>query len=279
MQSSADSMVRALLLGGFIAALGHGPALAGMDEIRAENNSAWIAAGTSHFNYSEFIDDGSNLDTERDWLGTLSGGVSVQGGGPVSFLPPNLYLAAEADGSWGDARYHGSLINGTPFISTTRETMWSARGRAGYSFPLSASATLIPYAEFGYRNWDRDLGGAQERYRNYTILGGLLAQYSPLPRTVFSVWGGVGESFSGHMTYTNPTLHFDLGDELTWNVGAKAGYSIMPHIELFTRLSYDRLEYGRSQDVFNPVAAAFYYEPKSETSIVTAQFGLAYSFQ
>ena len=259
-----------------------GVALADVEAIRAEDNSVWLAAGASHLNYSEFADGGDNIDTERGWLPSIAGGFSMLGGQPGSVFPRNLYLALDFSADFGDLRYNGGLLDGTPYNGSTDETIWTVRGRAGYAFQLGTQALLIPFAQLGYRAWDRELSDVQnEEYRNIDVTGGLLAQYAPTPKTVLSLWGAVGETVAGEMTAhtLGNRMDFDLGDKITWTAGVKAGYWFWPHIELFTRISYDRLSYGRSQDVATSIPGLFFYEPNSDTDTITSQFGIAYNFQ
>jgi hypothetical protein len=266
----------------FLAALIPGTASAEIETIRAEDNSLWLAAGASHLDYTEFGDGGDNLDTELGWLPSLSGGFSMLGGQPDSQFPRNLYLAFDFDGAEGDARYNGSLLNGTPYSGSTSESIWTLRGRIGYGMPVNAKTMLIPFAQIGYRSWDREASATQtESYENVEVTGGLMAQFSPTPKAVFSLWGAAGETVSGSLKADNPYLpmHFDLGDKVTWNIGTKAGYWFWSHVELFTRLTYEHLSYGRSQDVATPIPGLFFYEPNSRTDTVTTQFGIAYNFQ
>jgi hypothetical protein len=276
MTVSRDKIFCASIFGAVLAMLGQTPALANIETIRGEDNSLWLAAGATHLDYRENNDAGLNVDTEHGTLPTLSGG--------FSYLDhySNIYLAMDADGSWGNLRYNGGLLNGTSYSGETSETIWSAHYRAGYAFAVGQSVMLIPLVHLGYRNWDRDLSATQsEVYHNWIVTGGLLAQYSPSLRMVFSLRGEVGETFAGGMKATAqglPILKFDLGDELTYNVEAKAGYRISSRVEMFVRADYERLDYGRSQNV--PIGGGFaMYEPNSRTDILTSQIGVAYRFQ
>jgi hypothetical protein len=72
---------------------------------------------------------------------------------------------------------------------------------------------------------------------------------------------------------------FDLGNEVAWNAGVKAGYMVSARWEVFTRVNFDYLAYGRSENVPVPQFGAYFYEPDSHTYTLTTQLGVAYRFQ
>jgi hypothetical protein len=251
-----------------------------IDDIRGADNTVWLAAGATHIDYAERADNGLNIDSERGTMPALAGG--------FSYLDryTNVYLAMDADGAWGKLRYDGgTLFTGRSVTMDTEvESTWSAHYRTGYAFEVGPSVMLIPLVQIGYRQWNRNLSSIQwESYHNWTVTGGLLAQYAPLRRLVLSLRGELGESFGGRLKARDEafpdflrTLNFDLGNELTWNVEAKAGYMVSSRWEVFTRVAFDRLEYGRSED--EPIPGAF-FEPNSHTDTITTQIGGAYRFQ
>jgi hypothetical protein len=256
------------------------PASAGAtadDPVHAENNALWISAGGAYLDYREAEDTGFQLDTERGWLPVVSAGASFMSSSQTSYLN-NIYLALEGRATFGDVNYHGYLQNGTPYHGTTDEEIFSLDGRIGRGFALNNSFMLTPFAEFGFRYWDRNLGSYTEDYSNFDILGGLMGQYAPTSRLVLSLSAAGGTTFAPTMTSTNPTMNFNLGCLPMWKVGGKVGYALTQRLEALFSVDYDQFKFGKSQPVTNISKYYYYYEPNSQTGEFATQIGLAYHF-
>lgn len=237
--------------------------------IHAANNEFWLAAGGTFLNYKEPFPPPDLSDSERDWLPSFAGGVSMM-------TNSGFFLAADFDGYAGTATYRGALLATptVPLVSNTEELTYSLNGRMGWGFSLddSNSMMLTPYAEFGSRYWRRELSAAQvETYTHYDVLAGLMFQYAPVDSFILSLYGAAGSTFSPEMKYGGNT--YDLGETLLWRAGTKLAYNISPRYELFSTLAYQHFRYGRS-----PVQPDLTYEPSSFTNEMTARVGFGYKF-
>jgi hypothetical protein len=244
------------------------PARADIQTIRDADNAAWISGGGSLFKYKEPIDPPNLPDSERKWLpsGALGG----------SFLTPqnNIYVSAEGSLTRGDADYKGAYLFSptTPLKSTTLETIFEADGKIGQGFALGSSMMFIPYAELGFRHWERNLGRGQvEDYQNSDILGGLMIQISPFEKWVLSGYGSAGSTFASQMK-ADPDK-FQLGNAGMYKMGGKLGYELTKKTQIFTSYEYDYFRYLQSA-----VSSRGFYEPTSDTEETAIRVGLAYHF-
>lgn len=257
-----------------------GAAKADVTDIRNANNAIELDGGATHLNYKEKA-DGGTLDSEKGWLSTAHLGVSYLAldQSPLT----NLYLHLDVQGSTGSTRYGGALQDlqsgaAIPWQSSTNDNIVSTDVQIGYAFPIGSTLMLTPYGEIGYRYWDRDLkgdGGYPEHYSNWEGMGGLLAQYSPIARWVFSLSGSVGMTFGGNLDASG--IQFRLGDDLTWRTQAKVGFRITTHLELLGTAAYERLGFGASP-VYPIGPAIGLQEPDSTTHQATILVGIAYHF-
>ncbi len=254
-------------------------AMADMATIRSSDNAIWGAVGAAHLDYREKDDTATTLDTERGWMPSIAAGASVLGGAESPSLPDNLYLALDGEETFGSIHYKGALQDGTPYQGNTAEQIFALNGRVGYGIAASHQVMLIPFGEMGFRYWDRNLGSYIEDYKNFDIMAGLMAQYSPAPQWIFTVSGAGGSTFAANMVATNPTMNFDLGSGAMWKVGGKVGYLFTPRMEIFGNLDYTQLNYGHSGGVINPNDNLVYYEPNSQTQQMATRIGLAYHWQ
>jgi hypothetical protein len=265
-----------------LAAVALAPAArADMLDIRKADNGLTLDAGVSNLDYTE-TQGGSTLDTEKGWLPTvgLSFGMLAFPRAPI----PNLYLHLDARASIGSTTYNGGLCdffgNCVPYQSTTNDQIFTGDLQVGRAFPLGQAIMLTPFIEGGYRYWSRDLGGIggyNEDYQNWDAMGGLLVQFSPVERWVFSFSGAVGETFGAEMTtdniITGAAENFTLGNELTWRLQAKAGFRLTERIELTATAEYSTLSYGASAVDWTGT-----YEPDSTTHQTTLLVGAVWHF-
>jgi hypothetical protein len=250
----------------------------GVDPIRAADNAVWLTVGGSYLDYKETDLSGGTADTEKGWTPAASLGVSFLSGDKSNYVD-NLYLALESIWSFGYTRYTGTLLTtGAPYQGTTEENIWATNVRLGKGFAINNKFMTIPFAELGFRYWNRDLGAYVEDYHNFEALGGLLVQYSPASQLVLSLSGAGGTTFAPAMTATNPTTHFDLGSMPVWKATGKVGYAVTDRFEVLARVDYVQFKLGESQLVFNANDGKNFYEPNSQTKQVTTQIGLAYHY-
>ena len=250
------------------------PALADIQDIRNSDNEIWGAAGPSFFNYKEPSTAPNLPDSEHGTLPSLAAGASMLVPDSARGFARNLYLSLDSSITFGDAHYSGAYFYfpTTPLQGTTSETIWTVDGKIGKAFPVNSAMMLIPYAELGYRYWDRSLSSTQdEDYQNFDILAGLMVQASPINRLTLTGYGSAGSTFAAQMNTAGST--YDLGSDAMYKIGAKLGYALTKQLELFTTLDYDHFNYGQS----GVVAGA--YEPNSMTEDTTWRVGLGYQFK
>ncbi len=262
----------ALLLVGFGGAT---PAKADVQTIREFNNAVWVSGGPSFFNYKEPSPPPNLPDSERGWIPSVDGGLSVMGFGHSPEFLENAYVALDGGVAFGKAQYNGAflLVPTTPVQSTTNETVSTFNGRLGRGFVIGKYAMLIPYVEIGFRDWERELSSIQkEHYQNYDSSGGLLLQVSPMNRLVFSAYGSGGTTFGGTMRADGYT--YNLADSALYKMGAKLAVGVTSRIELFGALDYDAFRYGHSQVVGDGT-----YEPNSRTKETKLRVGIGYHFR
>ncbi len=263
------------------AVVGWSPAQAEEFDIRAADNAVSLAVGGSYLNYVETDTNGNTYDSEKGWMPDFKLGVSAltvdDGKAPLR----NLYVHLDTGLAIGHTNYVGALSKGTPFTNTTNDTIWTINGRVGRAFVLSPNAMVIPYGEFGYRDWDRNMPGVygyDENYHNMSGMIGVMAQYSPVQKVVLTADGAFGYTFNAGMDAGSPfSTSFDLGGNPTWRFGGQAGYTFTKQLEAFTAVDYTHLSYGMSaaQSVGGGYAVL---EPNSTTDQTTLHVGLAYHF-
>jgi hypothetical protein len=242
------------------------PAKADMETIHSADNAFWLSGGTSLLNYKESI---SPLpDSEHGWLSSFASGVSL-------LTNNNLYLALESSATFGNDKYNGAFLFSptVPITSTTNDVITTIDGRIGKAFPIANKFLLTPYAELGWRYWNRDLGqGDVENYNNFDSLFGLMLQIAPTDRIVLTVYGSGGETFDATMKTGGDT--FDLGDAAMYKLGGKVGFNFTQRLEMFTSLDFDHFHYIQS-----PVLPDGFLEPSSKTSDTAIRVGVAYHFR
>lgn len=126
-----------------------------------------VGMAALRFNYSEFSDAGSHLDTEM-------GGIL---GGTLKASVKRHHWEIETKWSYhqGQVAYTGQSNFGTPYNTHTDEKIGDMAMRVGGW--LDTRYPVMPFVGIGYRRWDRDilpatLGGLFESYQwKYAWLG------------------------------------------------------------------------------------------------------------
>jgi hypothetical protein len=274
-------MVLGIVSGAFAAV---SPAWAGggnLDAIYREDNSAWLSLGGSYLDYTETA-GGATQDTETGAMTEVRAGVGLLTPPQAAPLLRNLYLRFEGGYVNGSTNYDGALQNlvtgaKTPYTSTTDNAIWTMSGRVGRALPLGQSAMLIPFAELGYRHWDRNLTGPygyDEVYQNWDMMAGLMLQMAFRSRWVVSANAAIGSTFNARMD-TGGT-QFPLSDALAWRMGAELGYQLSPRLEIFSAVDVSKMGFGASPT--EKLSTYYAYEPDSTTYETSFRVGAAYHF-
>jgi hypothetical protein len=249
------------------------PAHADMQTLRSADNEIWGSVGGNFLNYKEPAPAPNLPDSEHGTLPSIAMGVSMlaaQGKG----LGSNFYLSIDGSGSFGDARYNGAYFYypTQPLQGTTSEEIWTVDTKLGRALPIGQNVLLIPYGDFGYRFWDRSLSADQdEQYQNFDLMAGVMVQVSPIKRLELTGYGAAGTTFSANMQTGG--YDYPLGSAGEYKFGAKAGFAIIPQLELFTTLDFDHFHYVQSGVVDGA------YEPSSFTNDTVWRVGLGYEYR
>lgn len=245
---------------------------------QAHNRS--ILAGLDSLNrqYTEFDSSGLTpdgiLDTEN---GTLKGG-SIRGrwqGAPFGSSHREIYLQAEYRHHTGNTNYQGYLQAGltlTPYSATTHNKLHDFRARIGLPIARTESTQWVPFIEYRYQNWVRDLVQYRETFQHHAGAIGVLGQWRASP-----VWTLEGEASIGsifHAEIDVPKLGFSgtLGNRALWTLGASASYQINNHWRAVASIRHEQSRYGQSAPLNG------FMEPASRTKQTNTLLGIEYQF-
>ncbi|MHB8166614.1 MAG: hypothetical protein ACYDDT_07550, partial [Sulfuricella sp.] len=93
-------------------------------------------------------------------------------------------LQAAARRSNGDTHYSGYLQTGnllTPYSAATHNDLQDFRVRAGLPLAQTENLQWVPFIEYRYQNWVRDLVQYRETFRHHAGAIGLLGQWRASP--------------------------------------------------------------------------------------------------
>ena len=253
------------------------------NDIVDSNNQVILQAVATYLNYNEYDDGrfggvpGTLLDTERGWVPGVGGKASVM----QNWLVQNLYLSIEGSYSKGNTHYIGSIGGGAygSFLATDGAKFSDVDGKVGKGFWVRPDVMITPYFTYGYHQWARAVN-AGETYTNQYAGGGVMLQYSPVSRLVFTGDAMVGSTVSPNIFIAaNPGSNFAvstaLGTSFIWKVGLGADYGITRNWHIMASADYASFKYGASATVFAPDAL---YEPMSKSNITTVKVGVGYAW-
>lgn len=256
-------------------------AAAGTSDILVANSRTLLQVISTTVDYREF--GNGYLGTPTGLLDTEMGPVF---GGAISLSgmrgAEHLYWEFGGDYSAGYTRYTGALIGGTfgSYTGTSSARMMNFAGRAGKGFPIGDDGMLTPYAEVGRHEWDRGINYGELYSHEYYGLG-LMAQYSPAPRLVFSFSALFGRTNQSYIeVYGGPQMAGfggRLGDSPLSRIGAAVDYAFSPQLHGNLAVEYTRFRYGVSA-AFPVGGGVVAWEPDSETRYLVIRAGFAVPF-
>ncbi len=191
----------------------------------------------------------------------------------------------------GNDTYTGQLQNGTPAVGLTGNRILVLEARMGQVFPAARDLTVLPFTEFGFRTWRRDLGGQEpytETYRNAWLGTGVSELYAPAwagasRPLVVSASASASETFdasmatSGLSAYGTPDESFGLGHKFRYSLALAADYAMTRRLYLRFGVRYEQFGYGASAPV--PIGGGYaMLEPNSTTRETTLHAGIVGSF-
>jgi len=243
---------------------------------QAHNRGVLISLDSLNRQYTEFDSFGATpdgiLDSES---GTLTGG-AIRGrwqGTLFGIARPEIYLQAEYRQHAGSTSYHGYLQTGltfTPYNATTHNELHDFRVRAGLPIAKTENLQWVPFVEYRYQNWVRDLVQYQETFQHHAGVAGVLGQWHVSPAWTLEGEAGIGSIF--HAQIDVPKLGFSgrLGNLALWTLGASASYQIKNHWRAVASIRHEQSRYGQS------TASNGFFEPASRTKQTNTLFGIEY---
>jgi hypothetical protein len=254
-------------------------AFAGVSDIKASNNQLGIQLISTKVDYTEtnnglFNGPLGTIDTETGRVPGIALSLSVM----QDIWLGNDYLEAGHDHSSGHTDYTGGYLNPpTPYGSvtgTSSATLINYNVRYGKGVTVNDQWMLTPYAELGHHRWDRGVNLGEIYTHSYYGIG-VLAQYSPASKLVFSANALAGHTFNSYID-VNGVFTGPLGDSALAKFGVAADYAFTRNIHANFGVDYTSFSYGVSD--FYPYGAGAAGEPDSKTNYTTVRIGAGYSF-
>lgn len=252
---------------------GSGAAMAGEVNTAIVNADRYLSVevGGLSQNYRETL-NGTVPDKEQGTIPDIGVEYSVLG----LYRPFRFVIAANY--ASGGTDYIGSLMNGTPYDTTTHNRIIDAHMALGYAFGFGSFA-LIPGIEYGEHSWERNINydtdpGYQERYGNQYMAATLEGQFAINQSTVLSLSGAYGTTANPTMTNNlSPGGVFYLHARPWERLGLKVDYAAYSDLHIGVKLSYTDFKYGGSANTVNN-----YFEPDSQTRQATFGLTMGYNF-
>ena len=235
-----------------------------------------ISTTLLNMDYVETGRNGEYLDSERSDYDEIDGiGLSYEreiskghGGADAAIL------RASVDYYDGNSRYDGSLSDGTPFKTITKNEITDINIRwieTKYTQDYDASV----FASYGYREWLRHIGsiyGYKEIYEwHYFDIGISTLIHDGKWDLGFDI--AYQRAIWPEMTaFLTNTLKFDLGKTDGYNISIPLTYNINDKYSIEVKYSYDRWDICAS----NVVAGM--YEPDSKTKNEIVFLSLIFRF-
>ena len=263
------------------------------NNLKVFNNRAIVEALAYHLDYTE---TGGNHRTLDEVYGFIPGAkVTIRKQIGQFIVEPSLAFKR------GDLTYRGG-INGsdTPFLTVfggTENYLFNAEFILGYIGQINAKQNLVPYIQYGYRRWLREVppigtltvngssthigvNSYTETYQNQFLMFGVEFQQEVSDKINAAVFVASGSTFNASL-FTNLPVDVDnnsirsigtkdqLGSKPMYSVGIKTDYEFIDHWHVVLNATYQRFAYGKSKPVLG------YLEPDSTTQDIAIGLGLA----
>jgi hypothetical protein len=258
------------------------PPATGIDRV---NNSVYLAAQMTWFDYTEYGDTNEWLDDQSGylWGGRLG----------VTKTINQIYLNAQVYITGGDTDYYGNITDGNEIIgqgdSNGTNSLSVINIKGGYTFDFTNRISLTPFVELGYRFWHRvindttfqgqPVNGITEDYTTFYASGGLLFQMEVINDLVLGLEGSIGGLIAPTMTIKSGQFNgesFDQGSSAIYEVGLNGNYFFTENFSIMGGVEFTYFEFGKSNTV--RTQNHIVWEPRSETYQVDVFVGAAYSF-
>jgi hypothetical protein len=248
----------------------------------------WVAASVKDFGYKEYSDAGELFDREDGVLPGFVLGIGVQ--------PQALVVGGEFRYHAGTVTYSGQTNLGVPVESRTDTVLADGELRVGHRLEIVA-IRLTPYMTLGYHYWDRDIrttqtasgrsvSGLHETYRWYSVGLGARAAIAITPDTRAALdvraFRVKQPTMVFHATSSNDEATLALGEKNGWRLALPIDYSLSPTTTIGVEFYAEGWQFGRSASqnlTSGGVVVGSVYEPRSETRVNGALFGLRHRFK
>jgi len=197
-----------------------------------------------------------------------------------------FYTKAFVEYTDADTDYDGTTQVGVPVKDTTDNIFFRFELDIGYTFDSGEKSSVSPYIGWGYRYWERGLGGALPFDETYTwqyIPVGIRADFELNDKWDIGANVAARFMFSGKMRADSSGFDFkvDLDNETGWFAEIPIRYKFSPSWSLVVTPWYEYSEIGKSDPVYTIFEGRFIlsaYEPSSTTDQYGINFGVQYSF-
>ncbi len=236
-----------------------------------------------NFDYEEELDPPFK-STEEGWLPGLYLGLGHS-------MKDAVYTKLFIEYSEAETDYDGSTQSGIPVKDKTDNDFFRFEINLGYTFSIDKGFSLTPYTGYGYRSWDRGLGGSvpyDEKYHWSYIPLGIKANLEITDRWSIGTNAAARIMFGGKMKvylskvdpgFNNPTV--DLGDKGGWFAEVPMRYKFAERWSVVGTPWFEYSEIGKSnEEILTFYGASRYtiYEPASETYQYGMKLGVVYWF-
>lgn len=255
------------------------------DTSEARTRVCFLEFGLMYYNfdYEEELDPPFK-STEEGWLPGLYLGLGHS-------MKDAVYTKLFIEYSEEETDYDGTTRNGIPVKDETDNDFFRFEIDLGYTFSIDKGFSLTPYTGYGYRSWDRGLGGSvpyDEKYRWSYIPLGIKANLEITDRWSIGanaaariMFGGTMKVYGSqmHPGFNNPTV--DLGDKVGWFAEVPIRYKFAERWSVVGTPWYEYSEIGKSNEEILTLYGtpfAIIYEPASETYQYGIKLGVVYWF-
>jgi hypothetical protein len=251
---------------------------ASVPSLQSYNRSVSLGASILEREYVENDSQGLTsdgvLDSEK---GTLAGaavrvrwqGLSWPGNCPAALIQ-GIYQQFS-----GSTAYRGYLQSGGTLIpdeATTGNRRQALALRGGWSISRTEELQWLPFIEYRYQQWQRDLVQYRETFQHEAALVGLMGQWRVSP--AWTLEGEIGAGTTLRARMDAPAFGFSerLPNRVLWTMGASATYRFDDYWWATGSIHHERFHYGQSA-ISNGLL-----EPASRTRQTHGLVGVDYQF-
>lgn len=183
--------------------------------------------------------------------------------------------------------YTGEIAGFKELQTSAKNSLYYASLKAGYILQNDNNTNFIPYVEYGYRHWNREIppakfifdissNGYTEHYTNYFYDVGIKFQHAFTKPLVMSAYTALGSTVNARLRTHLPTVDTNVNDRLGSKpitlAGVTADYLLQANLHLLTGIHYEHFAFSKSATENGS------YEPDSTTRDLSYTIGIAVNF-